>query len=392
MGYALMRKPAYGLLDPFVLNFLFVPFSAALLATLYVTHLVAARVLLVFGVGLGGYLLGVRAISAFFDRGSFRRAINVAASSFTRAELRGIFVAALCLTALLAVLGVLSGAAGNARQEFEKVFRPLVLIQGGLFLVTSIVLLSNSFSTSRMASWVVVLTLLTLPFSGKSVFLPIVIWMGLKLFVAGRRLTLKWVALGGVVALAGLSIMGAIAYRSFGPSGAMRLLAYRLWLSGDVYIYAYQLGALAAIRHYYHVSFIGYMLHPIAALVGVHTYKKPLGSMLSSEVTGKNLVTGPNPQLPVLLDFFFPHALVFVATMSFLVGCSVMGLRALCVITANTRSRFLHVGAVAAGVFLPAAGFLDIEQVTIQLVGLIAVCGIGCLADLVYLRGRARRP
>ena len=186
----------------------------------------------------------------------------------------------------------------------------------------------------------------------------------------------------------GIGVMGFLAYGAASAGDIVYLLAYRLWMSGDTYVYAYQWEGLSSLRGNYDVNFLSYMLHPLSSLVGIRAYEKPLGSMLASEVTGQDVLTGPNPQLPVLLDYFFSDALVTTFLIAFMIGFLVIGFRPAAIALAKSRSRFLGVGAVAAAVFCPPAGFLDTSQVLITFVGILAVTAGGVLLELLLARQR----
>lgn len=384
--YAFLKKASYNILDPLIVQAIFLPFSASLLFVLCATHLIPWGKFLLFSACMLGYLLGARVVTSRFRRGVFRERLNAVVSGFTRAELNALLLFAVLLTALLALIALATGGEGNARQQFQKVFRPVFLLQHGLFLVCLVLLLSRKLSTSRAACWAAILAALSIPFSGKSVFLPILYWMGLRYFVSGRRLTLRTMAISAGLAVLGVGVVAITAYGASGLGGVARLLGYRLWLSGDVYILAYQMGALATLRSYYHVSFIPYVFHPVTDLVGIRAYQYPLGAMIASEIAGETKLTGPNPQLPVLLDFFFPDSLLVIFVIAFVIGFLVVGIRAASIPLSTSRARFIRLGGMAAALFAPDAGFVDMEQVWMQLIGIAAIVVLGNLLDLFFRR------
>ena len=384
--YGLLARGLYNLLDPLAIEGIFLPCSAAFLAVMCATGLITWDKFLVLAFVMIGYFVGGRVALQRFNRETFRRSLLEVASGFTRAEMSALLLLAVILTAVLAVLGVATGAAGDARQHFQKVFRPLVLFQHALFLVCLVLLLSRRFSSSRAAAWVAALAFISVPFSGKSVFLPVLYWLGLKRFVSGRPITLRTVTISGVVAVFGFTIMAVVGYRTASIGGVAMLLAYRLWLSGDVYVLAYEQGALDAVRQYYHPTFFRYVFHPITDLVGIRGYEYPLGAMLASQVADAPRLTGPNPQLPVLLDFFFPQSLIEITLIAFAFGLIVLGIREFGLKLSTSRARFLRLGGLTAAIFAPSAGFLDNEQVLMRLVGIVAVIGVGSLLDFFFKR------
>ena len=384
--YAFLRRISYNILDPLIVISIFLPFSASLLVVLCATNLVPWSKFVLFVSVLLAYLVGARISAWNFPRSSFRKHIRFATEDFTRSEITALLVSAVAMTLVLAILGLIVGAAGDARQQFGKTFRPLMLIQNGLFLISLILLLSPKLSTSRAVKRILALSILSIPFSGKSVFVPVLYWLGLRLYMHVRRVTARTIALSALAVVSGVTIMALLAYGKSSVAGVFFLIGYRLWMSGDVYIWAYQLHGLSALRGHYNVDFIPYILHPLTALVGIHSYTKPLGAMLASEVTGENLLTGPNPQLPVLLDYFFPASPVVASLIAFLFGFLVIGIRRLGLILSAFRSRFVRLGAIAAAIFCPAAGFIAEEQVLITLVGILAVTIAGVLLDLVHRR------
>jgi hypothetical protein len=382
--YAFLRRVSYNILDPVIVVSVFVPFSAALLSVLCATDLVAWSEFTLFFAVLAGYLVGARIAGVAFRKEIFRQKIIAAAEDFTRAEIKAVLLSALAATALLALLGVLVGAQGDNRQEFGKIFRPLLLIQNGLFLTCLVLLLSRRIAASRAAAWVLILAALSIPFSGKGVLVPVLYWLGLRRFLVRRRVTLRSMTVSALVIIAGVGVMALTAYGKSGITGIFALLGDRLWMSGDVYIYAYQLGGLEALRGNYNVSFLAYILHPIVALVGIQTYQLPLGSALASQAAGETVLTGPNPQLPVLLDFFFQGSLVVAFLVACAIGFIVVGLRPLGVALGRSRARFVRLGGLVAAIFAPAGGFIDNEQVLMCLVGVGSVVVAGTLLDLLF--------
>jgi hypothetical protein len=390
--YGLMARASYNILDPMIVEGIFLPCSAGFLAIMCATGLITWDKFLIFAIVMSAYLVGARVATRGFRRATFRLRLLSVTSGFTTLETRSLLLLTVFVTAVLAVLGLAIGAAGDARQHFQKIFRPLVLFQHGLFLMCLVLLLSRKFSNSRAAAWIAVLALMSIPFSGKSVFLPVLYWLGLRRFVSDRRIGLRTITVSVVVGTIGFGAMAVVGYRATSPAAVLLLLGYRLWLSGDVYVLAYEQGALDAVRAYYHPTFLRYVLHPITDLVGIRGYEYPLGAMLASQVSGTTVLTGPNPQLPVLLDFFFPHSPVVIALVAFMFGFAVLGIRGLGLKLSNSRSRFVALGGLTAAVFAPAAGFLDSEQVLMTLVGILGVMGTGSLLDLFFHRHTVAAP
>jgi hypothetical protein len=381
--WAGMRKVILNVFDPLVVAGISVAFSAALLAVLCDTGLVSWDKFVLFSLALCAYLLGARFAGAFFSQESFRDAIHAAVSQISRLEINVVLLATVAATLVLAILGIQQEAAGDARQDFAKAFRPLVILQSGLFVLALVLLLSPKLSRSRKALWLSALVILSIPFSGKAVLIPVVLWFGLKLFLERKTVTLRVAVLGLVVVFASVGLMGVLAYGVSGLAGSLFLLTNRMWMSGDVYIYAYQLDALASIRSSYSVSFLSYMLHPVTALVGIRGYDKPLGSVMASEVAGREILTGPNPQLPVVLDFFFPEQLLMSIPVAFVIGLLVIAVRPMALALAHSRSRYVRLGGITAAVFCPSAGFLDTSQVLMALVGILAVTAAGVGVEML---------
>jgi hypothetical protein len=375
--YVFLGRTAYNVFDPLLLTNISVPFSAALLAVLCASELVPWEKLVLFTVALLGYLAGGRVAAAFYGRETFREVAISALSQARRGEIFTILTMTLCTTLVVAALGLMTGAAGDARQEFGRTFRPLVLLQNGLFWYSLVLLLSRKLSGKAAASWLVTLLLLSVPFSGKGVLLPALYWFGLRIYLYRKPITLFAMLSVASFGLAGAGAMTLLAYRASGISDAFLRLTTRFWMSGDVYLLAYQMDGLAAVRGNYPVSFPRYMMHPITALVGMRAYDKPLGGMLQSAIAQDNVMTGPNPQLPVVLDFFFPDRLALSIGIAFVIGFMVISIRPIGMLIAkNTRSRYFRIGGIAAAVFCPSAGFLDTSQVEIGLVSLVAVASI----------------
>ena len=220
--------------------------------------------------------------------------------------------------------------------------------------------------------------------------LPVVFWFGLKFFIGRRRANLMTIVVLIGVLFLGVGIMALIAYGASSSADILQLIAGRVWLSGDVYIYAYQRDALTMVRANYHVSFFSYMLHPLTSLIGIHGYNRRLGSMLASEVLRADVLVGPNPQLPVLLDYFFPEQIAVVILVATIVGFMVLAVRAEGMRLAGARSRYRALGGIAAAVFAPAAGFTGTSQVLISIIGIMAATG--CTAYFELLLGPRPAP
>jgi hypothetical protein len=137
------------------------------------------------------------------------------------------------------------------------------------------------------------------------------------------------------------------------------------------------------------LNFFAYMLHPITSLVGVRGYDKPLGSMLASAAQGDDVLTGPNPQLPVLLDYFFPDSVVACALVAGVIGFLVIGIRMFGLQMAKSRGRYLRLGGLAASVFCPASGFIDTSQVLITGIGILAVAIGGTALEMAFPAGNS---
>jgi len=384
--YLFLRRMIYNFGDPIVIDSLSIPFSAALLTVLCAAQVVDWEKLILFVVVLLGYLAGVRIVTAFFGREELRRAVLRSVSRFSTSEIYFILIATMLVTLVVTVLAIQGGGIGDGRQDFNRSFRPLSILRSGLFLFSLLALLSPKLSSRQVAVWMGLLVLLSIPFSGKSVFIPIFYWVGLKFFIAKKRASIKVLVSMGSVLLGGVGIMGLLAYGASSMTDLVVLTANRFWMYGDVYIYAYKLDALALIRGEYKVSFLSYMLHPITSLVGIRGYEKPLGSMIMSQVLQADVLGGPNPQLPVLFDFFFPNQFLVSVAIALLIGVMVSGVRVIGVQLAQGRSRYLAMGGIGAAIFCPGAGFIDTSQVLIALVGIGAVTACGTMIELLPIR------
>ena len=389
--FVFMRRIVFNFGDPLVFVNVSIPFSAALLAFLCSENQISWDKLGLFFLVLTFYLIGGRISAAFFSRDIFRRAIIKSVNRLSKAEIYVLLALTTLITLLLAYFAVLAGAQGDARQEFSRAFRPLVTLHSGLWLIALLALLSPVLSRKEVFFWFALLVTPSIAFSGKAILLPIFFWFGLRFFVLSKQASFTAIAALVMAVFVGVSIMGLLAYGAESSAAVLLLIVGRLWLSGDVYIYAYQRDALAMTRHDYHVSFLSYMLHPVTSLFGLRGYEKPLGSMLASETLESDVLTGPNPQLPVLLDYFFPADLPMTVILALLVGIGVIAIRVVGIRLNESRSRYLALGGVAAAVFAPQAGFADTSLVTISVVGIIVATGCCGFVELVaqpFLRRR----
>ena len=379
-----LRRAVYNIFDPLIVVTFFIPCAGGFLAFLCDNDLVTWDKFGLFCLVLFAYLWGARMSAAFFGLTTFRETVHRTLARITHGELVTILLLTVGCTLVLAVLGIQAGAQGDARQDFARLMRPLVLFQSGLFSFSLVLLLSSKVSNAARSMWLFALVILSIPFSGKSILLPVLYWYGFKLYLDRKPVGLGIaIALPSFVAV-GVGVMGMLAYGASSIKAMAYLFLSRLWLSGDTYIYAYQQNGLEAIRGTYQVGFLAYMLHPITSLVGLRAYEKPLGAMLQSEVFGVDVLTGPNPHLPVIMDFFFPNQLLFSFLISFTIGMLVVGIRPFGAYLTTSRSRYLGLGGIVAVVFCPGGGFLDFSQVLIGLVGITSVIAVGVMLELIF--------
>jgi hypothetical protein len=387
--YLFLRRAIFNLLDPLVIVNIAVPFSAALLAVLCATELVSWDKFTLFTAVLLAYLAGGRIAAAFFGRASFREAVSTALADIREREITAVLVITVGVTLIVAVLGLQAGAEGDSRLAFGRLFRPVILVQNGLFLFSLVLLLARSMPVPRAWLWLVLLVVLSIPFSGKGVLVPVIYWFGIKLYLERKRLKAGTAVWSLLIIVGGVAIMGAIAYKSSNLATAFLLFTNRLWMSGDVYILAYQRDALESIHANYPVSFLAYVMHPITSLVGVRGYEKPLGAMLASEVMREDVLTGPNPQLPVVLDYFFPENFAAILPLALVTGFLVIGIRPVGMFIARrSRSRYVRIGGIVAAIFAPVAGLVDTSLVVMALVGIAAATAVLVLMELL----RPARP
>ncbi|HVW70789.1 MAG TPA: hypothetical protein VHB68_17545 [Steroidobacteraceae bacterium] len=391
--YLFLRRTIYNALDPLVIVNVAIPFSAALLVVLCVTDLVTWDKLSLFTLVLLAYLVGGRVAAAFFGRGSFREIVRHSLADIREDQVIAVLIVTVLVTMAVAALGLATGAEGDARLAFGRVFRPILLLQNGLFLISLLLLLAPSVPTPRAWLWLVLLVALSVPFSGKSVLVPVVYWVGFRLYLQRRRIRLRTIFWSVLAIAVGVTVMGILAYSTSSPGAAFLLFTNRLWMSGDVYIFAYQREGLASVHANYPVSFTAYVLHPLTSLVGIRGYEKPLGSMLASEVMRDDVLTGPNPQLPVVLDYFFSEDYGAILPLALVTGLLVIGVRPLGMFIARSvRSRYLRIGAIVAAIFAPPAGFLDTSLVAIALVGIMGATALLVALELVWPRRLASVP
>lgn len=382
--YFFLRRATYNILDPLIVLHFFIPFMAAQVTVLCVAGLVPWDKFPLFWLTLVAYLAGARMASAFFGRETFRELIVSTLERIRRSEVNAVLFFTVGITLVLAVLALYYGAEGDMRQGFARIFRPLVVLQSGLFLLSLVLLLSPKLPVASVVAWMVLLIVPSVAFSGKSVFMPVLYWFGLKLYANRKVVSLRTAFVTSVLGFLGVCVMGFLAYGRSSIVGLLELFVYRLWASGETYIYAYQWDALAAVRNIYHVSFLSYMLHPITSLVGVRAYEKPLGAMLFVQVVGGDVVGGPNPLLPIVLDYFFPNAWALSAAAALVVGLAVVGIRSVGMVFAASRSRYVRLGGIAAAVFSPGMGFSDTSLVLISLIGVISAMLLGVTAELLF--------
>lgn len=375
------RRFAYGVMDPIVWGSVGICFSAALLGALCEAGLIETVVPAIFFLALSAYVAGSLCVGRRLDvRGTeIRSGICSVVDRGNKYDLQTTVALAILLSGLLGGLGLIWGAGGDSRAEFARVLRPLVVVQAGCFYLALLCLLSKKFASIERYVLLAMLMLPTFFFSGKSFILPLVYFVGLNVYIRNIRYSLRQILL--LLTLVGLSF-ASVVFLSYGArslSDVAAVFLTRMWLSGDVYIYAYQMDGMSWLRGDYDVNFIAYMLHPFTALLGVRAYDIPLGAELSSVLVGEKVFTGPNPQLPFLLDFFFNANFLLIGIFAFVFGAIVFYARASAIRLMHAKSWWVQMLSVTGFVFLPAAGFIDFSLVEMAFISMV-VAGIFCWA------------
>lgn len=370
---------AYGVMDPIVWGNIGICFSAALLGALRQTGLIDTKVPVIFFLVLSAYVAGSLCAGGKLKVRSaeVRSGICRVVDSGRKYDLQTIVTLAILLSGVLGGLGLIWGAGGDSRAEFARMLRPLVIVQGGCFYLALLCLLSQRFSSAERYVLLAVLMVPTFFFSGKSFILPLVYFVGLNIYIRDIRYSPGQILI--LLALVGLSF-ASVVFLSYGARSLTDVAAVfltRMWLSGDVYIYAYQMDGISWLRGDYDVNFIAYMLHPFTALLGVRAYDVPLGAELSSVLAGEKVFTGPNPQLPFLLDFFFNANFFLIGIFAFMFGAIVFYARAAVTRWTRAKSWWVQILSVTGFVFLPSAGFVDFSLVEMAFISMV-VAGIFC--------------
>ncbi len=83
-------------------------------------------------------------------------------------------------------------------------------------------------------------------------------------------------------------------------------------------------------------------------------------------------MTGPNPQLPILLDFFFPASALLQFVVAVVIGASVIGIRLFPYGGRWIRSRYLKASCISSAYFAPSSGFADTSLVLMSLVAIFS--------------------
>jgi hypothetical protein len=378
----------YSIASPNFFNLLTIAFSALLVTSLYTNDLINSYATIVFTINLLGYLIGVKIVTYKFSGEQFKFSIINIVSKFGKSEIKYILYLNMFLITCLGLLGIAFDGSGDSRQQFARLFLPIQILVTGISQMSLVLLLTDKISNAYKYIYIFFCVILSIPFSGKSVFFPIFFLIGLQSFIGQIQINLKIIV--GSISFFTFSFM-FIAIQNYGATElemVIDLFITRLMMSGDVYIYAYQNDFLENVRKYYNPNFIMYLIHPITSLVGLRAYDRPLGAMLGSEASGFEVFTGPNPQTPVFLDFFFPNYLSVQFTLSLIMGIISF---IICRIAVNKQymircPKYSNLLILTAAIYLPLLGFIDFSRFIIGLISLlIAKIFIKCF--LYFLKG-----
>lgn len=101
-------------------------------------------------------------------------------------------------------------------------------------------------------------------------------------------------------------------------SGFINKIIHRIYMSGDIYLFAYVIGDYKKLINYYDP--LMYILHPFFSMIGIRGYDFPLGAQILSTANLPVTGTGPNPHMTILNLVFFDDCVFCILLSSFIYG------------------------------------------------------------------------
>jgi hypothetical protein len=216
----------------------------------------------------------------------------------------------------------------DQRLIISKNFRVFDIMRSGAATIFLVILFVRVFGLKqKKAKWLFSPYILISIFSGsKGVFLSILhYFLLMKGVLRGKLKSLEdfiWLIPVGIASLLFGAVVLLIYYGDL--MLALRLMAVRLFLNGDVYLMSYVTAQYQDLFGKYDA--IPYILHPFLKLIGLEGYDYPVGNALSELVTGAPDF-GPNAHLSIVYLIFTRGSLVLSGILCFLTGAFVILLK-----------------------------------------------------------------
>lgn len=308
-----LKRYCFGFLDPMGVLKLLVTVSLVDLTILFLNDYLKQDEFLKMITLTAIFLFFTWVPSLFFSKQNFKQGINDLLIRTNLNDDQAVFkftlATALILNVIFSLL-LLGAESGDYRIVLAKQFRLLDVLKNGF---TNVALtygfLLVVFTNNKRILFQLILFAFTLFFTGaKSFVLTIVVtyffFYGIhnyenflpKRFLKSVKEKLVVGILGVVIILSGFLTLW---YWRGDPSVAWDILLSRVFLAGDIYLYAYVWGDYTQLYEKYNIGL--YFLHPFLKLLGLQGYDFPLGAELFG-LTGQPIEGfGPNAQLPILV-------------------------------------------------------------------------------------------
>jgi hypothetical protein len=214
-----------------------------------------------------------------------------------------------------------------------------ILRNGGylIFMPLSVVIMLNTKTNYARRLFIIASILIMLSGSKGAIISILFMFMLTRGMQRGKLKTkddLKLIIPIGFIGVA----FGALLLLAYGKNAneAINLIAARLFLSGDLYMFSYVTNSYEKLYDLYNP--VTYILHPFLKMVGLYGYKYPMGIMIASDVYG-SLNYGPNPHFSILSLIFTHGNLVYASLYCFILGTFTILIKSISI-------ELLHINAI----------------------------------------------
>jgi hypothetical protein len=292
-----------GFFNPFIFSIITFSISFSTVLFLYDTGHIESKVFFNILIFYFIFIFAYAVFSFLVSKGDNLNYYNSAIKKIDYQVLYVLFVISFAVSSMYIILLWSSYSTGDERLLLNREIRGLSLINT-LFSFWVVVLASLIYAQKKQffILMILVITISLAFFSGsKGGALGLLLW-AIYFYSNFNRISLARLFL---MIFSIIVVLMLPTWWMYG-SDFLKIILYRLSMSGDVYTLSFISGDYTQLIDMYEP--IGYFLHPFTSLVGIRGYDFPFGAELVGTAGRAVNGTGPNPHLPMLAITFWPNS------------------------------------------------------------------------------------